>query len=50
MNRYSFSGVGYHYGYYGIFDSLVGKFVLVFLVALIVFGLVMLIKVIRNKK
>jgi len=50
MSKFGFTGVGYHFGYYGIFDSYVGKIVLVCLIALIVFGLAMLIKAIRNKK
>ena len=50
MSRYTVTGVGYHYGYYGIFDSFVGKIVLVCLIALVVFGFVMLIKAIRTKK
>jgi hypothetical protein len=48
--RYIFSGIGYGFGNFGIFDSLVGKIVLVCLVTLIIFGIVMLIKTIRNKK
>ena len=49
-SRYSFSGVGYRYGNFGIFNSYMGKFVLLVLVALIVFGLFMLVKALRNKK
>ena len=50
MSKYTFTGVGYHYGYYGVLDSLAGKIVLVCLIALVVFGFAMLIKAIRNKK
>ena len=50
MSIYHFSGVGYGFGNYRPFDSIVGIFVIICLIAFIIFAVIMLIKAIRNKK
>lgn len=50
MSRYTSTGIGYHFGNFGSLNPYVAVTTFVLLVALIVFGLVMFIKAIRNKK